>query len=69
MLCNICDKYKGKFDVDISCGSYSVDGNSVLGVLQLLGRVVTIEPITCKIDDQESVERFINEVKELEEYL
>lgn len=67
-LCNLCDRYKSKFDVDISCGRYSVDGNSVLGVLQLFGRTVTVMPLVCEDDDMESVREFIEGVKMLEDY-
>lgn len=64
-LCNICDKYKNEFDVDISCGRYTVDGNSVLGVLQLLGRTVSITPLVCEDNNRKSVDKFFEEVKVL----
>lgn len=67
-LCNLCDRYKNKFDVDIVCGRYSVDGNSVLGVLQLFGRTVTVMPLVCENDDLESVYEFLEGVRMLGDY-
>lgn len=64
-ICNLCDRYKNEFNVDIVCGSYSVDGNSVLGVLQLLGHTVKVIPLACVENAEKSVEEFIEEVKKI----
>ena len=42
-ICYVCEVYKDFFDVDISYGSYVVDGCSILGVTQLIGKEVKIE--------------------------
>lgn len=64
-LCNLCYKYKNEFNVDIVCGSYSVDGNSVLGVLQLLGHTVKVIPLARVESAEEYVEEFTDEVKKI----
>lgn len=43
-LCAICDQ--SDLDVNIRSGSLIVSGESVLGVTQMCGRSVVLEPIT-----------------------
>ena len=49
-LCNVCEYYKDYFDIDISYENYVVDGCSILGVTQLIGKEVKIEA-HCPRDD------------------
>lgn len=49
-LINVCDKYKGKMEIDIICGRQIIDAYSALGVYSLIGKIVSIEPLS---DDQE----------------
>lgn len=49
-LINVCDKYKGKMEIDIICGRQIIDAYSALGVYALIGKIVSIEPLS---DDQE----------------
>lgn len=62
-FCAICDGLN--FDVDVSCGRICVDGKSVMGVMEMCGRDVTISPIT---DDLEAVDMFFDKIKDLGGY-
>ena len=50
-LCRICTKYRDKFETDVVCGRYIVDGCSYLGLTSMLGHVVVIKPITDEKND------------------
>lgn len=64
-LCNICSKYKNKFDVDVIHGRYTVDGNSILGVTSLIDNVVELVPVTSNMSE---VKEFYNSVKGIGAY-
>ena len=42
----MCDKYKGRMEIDVICGRQNIDAYSMLGVHSLVGRTVSIEPQT-----------------------
>lgn len=65
-LCDICEKYRTAFDVDVRYGTYMVDGISVLGVLSLLGHVVQIRPIT---KDNDARRPFFTEIEKIGGYM
>lgn len=41
-LVNICEKYKDDFNIDIIHGRQVIDGTSILGVISLVGNIVSI---------------------------
>lgn len=41
-LVNICERYKDDFDIDVIYGRQVIDGTSILGVISLVGHVVSI---------------------------
>lgn len=45
-LIDFCDKYKGKMQIDIICGRQVIDGFSGLGIYSLVGKIVTVQPLT-----------------------
>ncbi len=59
-LTNICDKYP--FDVDVIHGVQTVDAKSILGVSSLLGKYVSVIPIT---DDKDAVIKLEDEIKSI----
>lgn len=59
-LCQICDS--SNFDVNVICGRVCVDGSSVMGVMEMCNRVVTLAPVTYS--DKE-YEEFFEKVKPL----
>lgn len=62
-LCAICDSFD--FDTNVIYGRVCVDGKSVMGVMEMCGRVVTLSPVTY--DDFER-EAFFRKVKEIGAY-
>ena len=62
-FCSICDSLD--YDVNVICGRLCVDGKSVMGVMEMCGRTVTLSPIT---DDQRLVYEFFNKMKEIGAY-
>ena len=62
-LCAICDAED--FDVNVMCGRICVDGRSVMGVMEMCGRVVTIVPIT---NDDFKVEEFFRKLEKIGAY-
>lgn len=63
-LCAICEA--APFDVDIICDKYVVDGTSAMGVASLIGRTVTVNPVT--IDDQRQVFDFYEKLTSIGAY-
>ena len=59
----VCNKEK--FDVNVICGRYCVDGKSVMGVMDMCGRTATIAPVTT---DEIEIERFFKRIKPLGAY-
>lgn len=62
-LCAICDALD--FDVNVICGRLYVDGKSVMGVMEMCGRTVTLDPITY---DKNELSRFFHQVEQLGAY-
>lgn len=63
-LCAICEA--APFDVDIVCGKYVVDGTSAMGVASLIGRTVTVNPVT--VDDERQVFDFYEKLTSIGAY-
>lgn len=42
-LCYVCEVYKDFFDTDVSFENQIVDGCSIMGVMELIGKEVKIE--------------------------
>jgi len=61
-LSGICNKYKEDMDINVIHGRNTVDGCSVLGVMSLVGHIVSIEVIA---DDNNLKEEFRKEVKNM----
>lgn len=64
-ICEICNKYRNKFDVDVKYGRYTVDGCSILGVASLGGKRVEVKPIT---DDPDLFYAFYEEICEWDSF-
>ena len=62
-LCAICDSVD--YDVNVICGRLCVDGRSVMGVMEMCGRVVVLSPVTQNEDEYND---FYNRVKEIGAY-
>lgn len=56
-----CRKYEE--EIDITHGKYLISGKSILGVMSLAGYIVGVSIIT---NDNETKQRFIDGIKELE---
>ena len=54
-LVEFCKKYKEYGNIDISCGRYTVDGCSYLGVMSQVGNEVKVELIS---HDENAVTKF-----------
>lgn len=63
-LCAICEA--APFDVDIICDKYVVDGTSAMGVASLIGRTVTVNPVT--VDDECQVFDFYEKLTSIGAY-
>lgn len=59
-LTNICDKYP--FDIDVVHGVQTVDAKSILGVSSLLGKFVSVIPLT---DDKDVLIKFEEDIKSI----
>lgn len=55
-LVNICEKYENS-DIDVIYGRQIIDGKSILGVMSLMGRMVTV-----KINNEEEEKSFEEEI-------
>ena len=62
-LCHICDTVP--YDVNVICGRICVDGKSIMGVMEMCGRTVTLAPVTIDDDDYET---FFDRVKKIGAY-
>ena len=62
-FCAICDGLD--YDVNVICGRLCVDGKSVMGVMEMCGRTVTLAPVT---NDQHDIHDFLHKMKELGAY-
>lgn len=54
-LINFCDRFKGQMEIDIMSGRQVIDGFSALGIYSLVGKIVTVQPLT---NDRELMHRF-----------
>lgn len=63
-LIHMCRKFKGKMEIDVICGRYTIDAYSALGVYSLTGHVVSLDPLT---DDPKLKHQFEEELKKLNE--
>ena len=62
-LCSICETLD--FDVNVICGRVCVDGRSIMGVMEMCGRVVTLSPVT---QDEYEIETFFRKVNKIGAY-
>lgn len=61
-LIHMCDKYKGRMEIDVICGRQIIDVYSALGIYSLVGKIVSIEPLT---NNREILMRFKNDLEKL----
>lgn len=61
-LVKMCEKYKGKMEIDVICGRQVIDAYSVLGVHSLAGHMVTLE---LQTDDLELKKQFENDLERI----
>ena len=61
-LINFCDRFKGQMEIDVLCGRQVIDGFSALGIYSLVGKIVTVQPLT---NDKNVMERFEKEFEEI----
>ena len=63
-LIRLCEKYRdcNGLDIDIVHGRQTVDGCSLLGVISLIGRFVTVVPNTT---DKEMLQKFAEELERI----
>lgn len=61
-LIKICEKYKGKMDIDVICRRQIIDAFSILGVHSLIGNIVTLDLLT---DDKKLREKFMNDLEKI----
>lgn len=64
-LCNVCEYYKDYFDINISYENYMVDGCSIVGLMELIGKEVKIEPNSS---NNEIENNFYKEIEEISGY-
>lgn len=62
-LVSICEKYKDEFDVDVIHGKQIIDGTSILGVISLIGHIVSIN-ISSRCN--EKFMRFKNDIERVD---
>lgn len=58
-LVKLCSKYKKELIIDVIHGRNVVDGCSILGVIALIGNIVTVDA------EGDSKDRFYAELKEM----
>lgn len=58
-LVSVCEKYKDA-DIDVIYGRQVIDGKSVLGVMSLMGRMVSLKVNSRNEDDENDFEEEIN---------
>ena len=62
-LAAICERYKDDIGgVDVHCGKYLIDGASVMGLVDLIGRFVGIEVVNPESDKYEQFEAEVKEI-------
>lgn len=55
----ICEKYENA-DIDVLYGRQIIDGKSILGVMSLMGRMVSLKVNSANEDDEKNFEEEIN---------
>lgn len=60
-LVKLCDKYSKELTIDVIHGRYMVDGCSALGVMSLVGNIVTVEAE----GNEEAKDEFYAELKNM----
>lgn len=58
-LVSICEKYEDA-DIDVFYGRQIIDGKSILGVISLMGRMVSLKVNSANEDDEKMFEEEIN---------
>lgn len=58
-LVSICEKYK-EAEIDVIYGRQIIDGKSILGVISLMGRMVSLKVNSANEDDEKNFEEEIN---------
>lgn len=58
-LVSICEKYEDA-DIDVLYGRQIIDGKSILGVISLMGRMVSLKVNSANKDDEKEFEEEIN---------
>ena len=64
-LCNVCEYYKDYFDINVIYENYIVDGCSIVGLMELIGKEVKIEPNSS---NNEIENNFYKEIEEIGGY-
>lgn len=64
-LCNVCEYYKDYFDINVLYENHMVDGCSIVGLMELIGKEVKIEP-NCPNEEIEN--SFYKEIEEIGGY-
>ena len=59
-LIRLCEKYRDDTEVDVICGTQTVDGRSLLGVMSLIGHFVTVKPQT---DNEYVINKFSDDLE------
>ena len=62
-LINFCDRFKGQMEIDVLCGRQVIDGFSALGIYSLVGKIVTVQPLTNDKNIMERFEKGFGEIK------
>lgn len=58
-LVSVCEKYE-EAEIDVIYGRQIIDGKSILGVMSLMGRMVSLKVNSRNEDDEENFEKEIN---------
>lgn len=58
-LVSICEKYEDA-EIDVIYGRQIIDGKSILGVMSLMGRMVSLKVNSRNEDDENNFEEEIN---------
>lgn len=58
-LVSVCEKYE-EAEIDVIYGRQIIDGKSILGVMSLMGRMVSLKVNSANEDDEKNFEEEIN---------
>lgn len=59
----MCDKYKGRMEIDVICGRQNIDAYSMLGVHSLIGHIVSVDPLTTDEDLKKEFAKDLENIK------